>query len=77
MLLCTLPQPPGLAFEVKGMVAAQGVLAVGGAKVAAMMDSLAEQAEQLGADAVVDVRTTLAATSGHCVMTGTAVRTVR
>lgn len=77
MLLSTLAQPPGLDFEVRGMVAAQGVLlAVGGTKVTELMAALAEQATALGGDAVVDVRTSLAAASGHCVMTGTAVRTL-
>ena len=76
MLLSTLPELAGLTFEVRGLVITQGVLlAIGGANVHKMVDSLAEQAESLDADAVVDVRTVLGV-SGQCVLTGTAVKII-
>jgi hypothetical protein len=78
MLLSTLPEPPGMTFEVKGVVIAQGVFAsIGGAKVPKMMDSLIEQARNLGADGIVDFRTALGGEVAVCVMTGTAVKILR
>ena len=75
MLLSTLPDLPGTTFEVKGLVCAQGVLlAVGGDNIRQLVESLAEQAGHLSADAVVDVQTIVAGNSGHCVVTGTAVK---
>ncbi len=75
MLLSTLPDLPGRSFEVRGLVCAQGTLmAIGGASVQKMMQQLAGQAEALGADGVVDVRTVVAGDTPHCVVTGTAVK---
>jgi len=75
MILSTLPDLPGRSFEVRGLVCAQGTLmAIGGASVQKMMQQLAGQAEALGADAVVDVRTVVAGDTPHCVVTGTAVK---
>src|SRR5450432_3746442 len=62
MLISTLPDVPGWAFQVKGLVFAQAALgSLGGGNAKKMVQSVSEQAGALGAD------------SGHCVMTGTAV----
>ena len=75
MLLSTLPQLPGLTFEVRGFVFAQAVLgAIGGGNTQKMVKSLIEQATSFGADGIVDLRTVIGGESAHCVMTGTAVR---
>jgi hypothetical protein len=75
MLLSTLSGLPGQTFRVQGLVCAQGVLgAIRGDKIQKMMQSLVEQAEGLGADSIVDVRTVLTGDSAHCVITGTAVK---
>jgi uncharacterized protein YbjQ (UPF0145 family) len=74
MLLSTLPELPGQTFRVKGIVCAQGVLgALRGDKIQKMMQSLTDQAEAVGADGIVDIRTILAGDTAHCVITGTAV----
>jgi uncharacterized protein YbjQ (UPF0145 family) len=39
-----------------------------------MVQSLIEQAQRLGGDAIVDIATVIGGESGICVMTGTAVR---
>jgi hypothetical protein len=73
MLISTLPELPGMTFEVRGLVIAQDVLlAVGGPQVHRMVKSLIEQAESFGADGIVDVRTVVGHTA--CVLTGTAVK---
>jgi len=78
MLLSTLPEPPGMTFEVKGVVIGQGAFgSMGGGKVPKMVDSMIEQAKNLGADCIVDFRTALAGDVGFCVMTGTAVKILR
>ena len=75
MLLSTLPELPGKTFDVRGLVCAEGVLmAVRGDRIQKLMQDLAEQAERLGADGVVDVRTVVSGGSSHCVVTGTAVK---
>jgi hypothetical protein len=75
MLMSTLPELPGRTFEVRGLVSAEGVLmAVGGDKIKKLMQALAVQAEECGADGIVDVRTVLSGGSPHCVVTGTAVK---
>lgn len=75
MLMSTLPELPGMTFEIKGLVCAEGVLmAVGGDRVSKLMQSLADQAEAFGADGVVDIRTVVSGGSPHCVVTGTAVK---
>jgi hypothetical protein len=78
VLLSTLPEIAGQAFEVRGFVYAQATLgAIGGGNTRKMVQSLTDQAQQLGADAVVDLRTALGGDpSAHCVMTGTTVRLI-
>ena len=74
MLISTLPDVPGWAFQVKGLVFAQAALgSLGGGNAKKMVQSVSEQAGALGADAIVDLTTTIGGDSGHCVMTGTAV----
>jgi uncharacterized protein YbjQ (UPF0145 family) len=48
---------------------------MGGGKTRKLLDSMADQARRLGADAIVDVKTVIGGDTGICVMTGTAVRT--
>jgi hypothetical protein len=75
VLLSTLAALPGQAFEVRGFVFAQSTLgSIGGGNTRKMVQSLAEQATHFGADAIVDVSTIIGGDSGHCVMTGTAVK---
>jgi hypothetical protein len=75
MLLSTLPELPGQTFLVKGIVCAQGTLGViRGDRIQKMMQSLIEQAEAVGADGIVDIRTVLTGDAAHCVVTGTAVK---
>ena len=76
MLISTLPELPGYELsEVKGFVCEYAALgAMGGGKTRKLVDSMADQAMRLGADAVVDVKTVIGGDSGICVMTGTAVR---
>jgi uncharacterized protein YbjQ (UPF0145 family) len=74
MLISTLPDVPGLTYEVKGLVIAQAMLgAMGGGNTQKMVQSLVDQAGRLGANGIIDLRTVLAGDHGHCVMTGTAV----
>jgi uncharacterized protein YbjQ (UPF0145 family) len=74
MLISTVPEVPGLTYEVKGLVFAQATLgAMGGGNTQKMVQSLADQATRLGANGIVDVKTVLGGDHGHCVMTGTAV----
>ncbi|WP_248963969.1 hypothetical protein [Sphaerisporangium perillae] len=75
MLISTLPDLPGRAFEVRGFVYAQAALgALGGGNTQKMVQQLIEQAGRFGADAIVDVKTVIGGDSGHCLMTGTAVK---
>jgi uncharacterized protein YbjQ (UPF0145 family) len=74
MLISTLPEVPGLTYEVKGLVFAQAILgAVGGGNTQKMVQSLVDQATRLGANGIIDVRTVVGGDTAHCVMTGTAV----
>ena len=78
MLLSTLPEPPGMTFEVRGVVIGQGAFgSMGGGKVNKMVESMIEQANGLGADGIVDFRTVLGGDAGFCVMTGTAIKILR
>jgi uncharacterized protein YbjQ (UPF0145 family) len=76
VLISTLPELPGYALtEVKGFVCEYAALGtMGGGKTRKLVDSMADQARRLGADAIVDVKTVIGGDSGICVMTGTAVR---
>ncbi len=75
MLLSTLPDLGGRAFEVRGMVIAQGAFgAIGGGSTQQLVASLIEQAGRFGADGIVDVKTMIGGNAAHCVMTGTAVK---
>ncbi|WP_327002332.1 PDZ domain-containing protein [Dactylosporangium sp. NBC_01737] len=74
MLMSTLAEPPGLVYEVKGLVFANANLNANfGGKMPKMVKSLVEQAQQLGANGIVDIRTAVGGDHGCCVMTGTAV----
>ena len=77
MLISTLPELPGYELTgVQGFVCDYAALgAMGGGKTKKLVDSLADQAGRLGADAIVDVKTVIGGETGICVMTGTAVRT--
>lgn len=76
MLFSTLPELPGYELtECKGLVCEYAALgAIGGGKTKKLIDSMADQARRLGADAIVDVKTVIGGDTGFCVMTGTAVR---
>jgi hypothetical protein len=74
MLISTLAEVPGLTYEVRGLVFAQAALnAIGGGNTQKMVASLVEQAQRMGANGIVDVKTVLGGDSAYCVMTGTAV----
>jgi uncharacterized protein YbjQ (UPF0145 family) len=77
VLFSTLPELPGYDLtDVKGLVCEYAALgAMGGGKTRKLLDSMADQARRLGADAIVDVKTVIGGDTGICVMTGTAVRT--
>jgi uncharacterized protein YbjQ (UPF0145 family) len=75
MLLSTLSEIPGRTFEVLGFVFAQATFgSIGGGNTKKMVQSLIEQAQGFGADGIVHLTTVVGGDSGHCVMTGTAVR---
>jgi hypothetical protein len=77
VFLSTLPDVPGWAFEIRGLVYAQATFgSMGGGDTRKMVKSLAEQAGSVGADGVIDLKTVLAGERGHCVMTGTAIKLV-
>ena len=78
VLISTLPELPGYDIAaVQGFVCEYAALgAMGGGKTRKLVDSLADQARRLNADAVVDAKTVIGGDTGICVMTGTAVRTV-
>jgi uncharacterized protein YbjQ (UPF0145 family) len=78
VFLSTLPDVPGWGIEIRGLVYAQATLgSMGGGNTRKLVQSLTEQATGFGADGVVDVRTVLGGDTGHCVMTGTAVKLVQ
>jgi hypothetical protein len=72
MLLSTLPQIPDRPMQIRGLVIAEGFHGLGGAKLPAMMQSVVQQATQLGANAVVDLKVTRTGEHNWCI-TGTAV----
>ena len=75
MLLSSLPDLPGRPFDVRGFVFASAALSgLGGGNLPSMVQSIVEQANRFGADAVVDLTTIIGGPAGHCVMTGTAVK---
>jgi hypothetical protein len=75
VFLSTLVEVPGFGIEVRGLVFAQATLgSMGGGNTRKMVQSLVEQAQGFGADGVIDVKTVLGGDTGHCVMTGTAVK---
>lgn len=76
VFLSTLPDLGGRAFDVRGLVIAHLQLtAIGrGPVTEGLIQQLVHQAQQLGADAVVDIKTMVGGDNGHCVITGTAVK---
>ena len=73
MLISTLPDAGARAFDPLGFVVAQAALgSIGGGNTQKMVQTLVLQAQQFGADAIIDVKTVLG--GGYCVMSGTAVR---
>ena len=72
MILSTLSSLPGRTFEVRSLVLAEGYVGLGGTSVAASMNQIAQQATQVGANAVVDVTVTRIG-DGRWVVTGNAV----
>jgi uncharacterized protein YbjQ (UPF0145 family) len=74
MLISTLTEVPGLTYELRGLVFAQAALqAIGGGNTQKMVMSLIEQAQHLGANGIIDVKTVVGGDVAYCVMTGTAV----
>ena len=74
MLISTLSEVPGLTYELRGLVFAQAALqAIGGGNTQKMVMSLIEQAQHLGANGIIDVKTVVGGDVAYCVMTGTAV----
>jgi hypothetical protein len=74
MLISTLSEVPGLTYEVRGLVFAQAALqAIGGGNTQKMVMSLIEQAQHLGANGIIDLKTVVGGDVAYCVMTGTAV----
>jgi hypothetical protein len=76
VFLSTLPTVPHRDFDVRGLVVAHlqlTGLGRGGVK-DGLIQQLIQQAQQLGGDAVVDIKTEIGGEYGHCVMTGTAVK---
>ena len=76
MLISTQPELPGYELTgVQGFVSEYAALgAMGRGKTRKLVDSMADQARRLGADAIVDVKTVIGGDTGICVLTGTAVR---
>ncbi|MDI1465959.1 hypothetical protein QEZ54_33790 [Catellatospora sp. KI3] len=75
MIISTLPDLGGRAFEVRGFVFAHAILgSLGGGNTQQMVQQLIDQAARFGADGIVDVKTVVGGDNGHCVMTGTAVK---
>ena len=76
MFLSTLPNVPHRDFEVRGLVIAHMQLtSLGRGPVKdTLVQQIIQQAQQLGGDAVVDIKTEIGGENGHCVMTGTAVK---
>jgi hypothetical protein len=74
MILSTLPAVPGRDLEIRGLVLAEGFSGFGGKikSVGQAMQAIAQQAAQLGANAVVDVRV-IRLNGAAWVVTGTAV----
>jgi hypothetical protein len=74
MILSTLPAIPDRNFEIRGLVLAEGFVGIGkGPKSVDMsMQEIAQQAAQLGANAVVDVKV-IRLSDARWVVTGTAV----
>ncbi|WP_433346901.1 hypothetical protein ACQP25_28535 [Microtetraspora malaysiensis] len=73
MLISTLPDLAGRAFEVRGLVYVEASL-IGKRAIQKMVEQLIEQARRFGADGIVDVKTVIGGDAAHCVMTGTAVK---
>jgi hypothetical protein len=72
VLLSTLPHIPDRTFQIRGFVFAEGFHGIGGSKAPGMIQSIIQQATQMGANAVVDV--TVVRTGEHnWAITGTAV----
>jgi uncharacterized protein YbjQ (UPF0145 family) len=75
MLFSTLPHLGDRLFDVLGVVVAQGGVYTIGTKTAqSLLGELAQQAQQFGADGVVNITTVMAGSSPYYVMTGTAVK---
>ncbi|MEU3532647.1 heavy metal-binding domain-containing protein [Streptomyces murinus] len=80
MLMSTLPDLAGRSFEVRGVVYSSDSLTLRKNKsseaLQGIIQELCVQAAQLGADAIVDLKTALGGQESrtHCVMTGTAVK---
>jgi uncharacterized protein YbjQ (UPF0145 family) len=76
MFLSTLPAVPHRDFDVRGLVIAHVQLTslVRAPVKDSLIQQLIQQAQQLGGDAVIDIKTEIGGEHGHCVMTGTAVK---
>ncbi|MGI5488797.1 heavy metal-binding domain-containing protein [Microtetraspora malaysiensis] len=73
MLISTLPDLAGRAFEVRGLVYAEATLSKK-ANIRKAVEQLIEQARRLGADGIVDVKTAFGSQYPYIMMTGTAVK---
>jgi uncharacterized protein YbjQ (UPF0145 family) len=75
MILSTLSILPGQTFVVMGFVYADATLrSLGGGSLQKMVQTLMRQAQQFGANGIIDIKTTGAGDSGIFVMTGTAIK---
>jgi hypothetical protein len=72
VLLSTLPNIPDRTFQIRGFVLAEGFHGIGGGKAPGMIQSIIQQATQLGANAIVDI-TVVRTGENAWAITGTAV----
>ena len=76
MILSSLPDLPGRTFDVRGFVHSMQMFAPSlfqsTTNLNGMLQTMIGQAQQMSADAIVDIRTRYA--DGVCIITGTAVR---
>jgi hypothetical protein len=75
VLITTLPDLGGRAFEIRGLVYAHATLnALGGGNPQKMVQQLIDQASRFEADGIIDVKTVIGGDSATAIMTGTAVK---
>lgn len=72
MMMSTLPELPGLTYQVRGMVSASGRGAFADKEMPKALDAIDRQAQAFGANAIINVTVTRVS-EGSFVVTGTAV----